>query len=54
MSDTKYPFAPGLTLEQAQETAKKIQDQYSEQIKEAKNIENRLGCNRSFPGYLGV
>lgn len=51
--DPKYPFKPGLSLEQARETAQKIQEQYGDQIKAAKAIENRLGCRSSYPGYLG-
>lgn len=53
MNNPKYPYAPGLSLEQAREAAQKIQEQYGNQIKNAKNIENRLGSRASYPGYLG-
>jgi hypothetical protein len=49
----KYPYGPGLTLEQAREAAQQIKDQYGEEIKAAKNIENRLGANRTRPDYMG-
>jgi hypothetical protein len=49
----KYPKGPGLTLDQARETANAIKEQYAEQIKAAKGIENRLGANRTSPDYLG-
>jgi hypothetical protein len=49
----KYPYGPGLTLEQAQKVAQRIKEQYGSQIEAAKAIENRLGANRTSPGYLG-
>ena len=43
MDTVKYPKAPGLTLEQAQELSHQIQTQYAEQIAEAKKVNDLMG-----------
>lgn len=53
MINEEFPFTPGLSLEQARESMARLRAQYKDQIAEAKNIENRLGVNRTYPGYLG-
>lgn len=49
----KYPKGPGLTMEQAQKLSEDITSQYGDLAAASKDIEMRLGINRSFPGYLG-
>jgi hypothetical protein len=44
---------PGLTLEQARKAAADLQKQYEKEIREAREMENKLGHRRTFPGYTG-
>jgi len=49
----EFPFAPGLSLDQARDTLSSLQAQYKDQIAEAKKIENSLGAHHTFTGYTG-
>lgn len=53
MTSTKYPFAPGLTLEQARKAAEDIKKQFSKEIEEYETMQNKLSHRRTFPGYTG-
>lgn len=44
---------PGMTLEQAQESYKKTQEQYKDVIAAAEKMRNSLGNRRSYKDYTG-
>ena len=53
MENVKFPFAPGLTLEQARDITRRLREQWGKEIDEAEKLNNSLGHRRTFPGYTG-
>jgi hypothetical protein len=53
MDDTKYPFKPGLSLDQAREVAQQIKHQFGKEIAKASDALNSLGHRSSYSEYTG-
>lgn len=43
MDKVKYPYAPGLSLEQAREAHKQLQSQYAKEIAREKRVNELMG-----------